>query len=148
MYQLCLGTRTFASVLDRIVARCCALAPGLDAEACRRLVELVFASRVRKTEACGAHPECRPAAPVWDGAVAFAGETCGWTDLDPEAVPQMFGAAAAALVDGPRRGCPHLEGLLADAMRDQLAQLLFHNPRCGAAAVCHASPLFPLSPRR
>ena len=78
----------------------------------------------------------------------FAGETCGWTDLDPEAVPEMFGVAAAALVDGPRRGCPLLERLFADEMRNQLAEILFHNPRCGRAAVCHASPVFPLSTRR
>jgi hypothetical protein len=148
MYQLCLGSRSFASVVDRLVLRCCAVAPGIDPGACRQLAELVFAARVRKTEACGAHAECRPGPPVWDGALPFAGETCGWTDLDPEGVPEMFGVAAAALVEGARRGCPHLEGVLADAMRDQLAQLLFHNPRCGHAAVCHASPVFPLPTRR
>ncbi|HVK75411.1 MAG TPA: hypothetical protein VM734_18910 [Kofleriaceae bacterium] len=143
MYQLCLGGETFASVVDRIVDRACAAAPTLDREACRRLVELVFRARVRKTEACGRHPECRPDGSLWGTQGAGDGEVCVWEDFDPRGLPAMFGAAAADLVaplPGRRR---ETEQLLAAAFRSVFARLVYCNPRCGSAAVCHAEPVFP-----
>src|SRR5262245_20379687 len=117
MYQLCIGDESFPSVIDRIVARCCAASSSIDPAACKRLLELVFRARVRQTEACGRHPECRPGAPVWaDGAPPADGQTCEWQDLDPESVPAMFAAAAADLSDVPRSRRLALEARLAEEM--------------------------------
>lgn len=146
MYQLCLGGETFSTLLDRIAERACAVAPGLDPEACRNLIYLVFRARIRKTEACGRYPECVPESSVWGDRVARAGETCDWEDLDPQGLPRMFGAVAADLAETPAIAQQAVEEQLARVFQGALAELLFHNPSCGRAAVCRAEPVFPLRP--
>jgi hypothetical protein len=149
MYQVCLGDETYASVIDRIVSRACAIDDSLQPEACRRLVELVFRARVRKTEACGTHPDCRPIGAVWEGAAAPPdGETGEWVDLDPEGVPAMFAAAAADLTDVPRSRRAVLETRLAAEMRAVIRELVFANPRCGHSRVCRSTPVFPFATLR
>lgn len=148
MYQLCLGDETFSSLLDRIAERACAVAPGLDSEACRNLIDLVFRARVRSTEACGKYPECVPQGSVWGDRVAPVGETSDWEDLDPQGLPAMFATAAADLADTPPIGRHAVEERLARVFRGVLAELLFCNPNCGQAAVCRAEPVFPLRPLR
>lgn len=148
MYQLCLGDETFSSVLDRIAARACAVAPGLDPEPCRNLIDLVFRARVRKTEACGRYPECVPQGSLWGERNPPAGETADWEDLDPQGLPAMFATAAADLADTPEVARRVIEERLARVFKDVLAELLFCNPNCGQAAVCRAEPVFPLTARR
>jgi hypothetical protein len=143
VYQLCLGDETFSAVLDRIAERACAVAPGLDHEACRNLVDLVFRARVRKTEACGKHPECVPVGPVWGQGTARQGETADWEDLDPQGLPAMFATAAADLARTPPMGRHAVEERLAHVFRTVLAGLLFCNPRCGRSEICGGEPVYP-----
>jgi hypothetical protein len=145
MYQLCVGDESLASVIERIVDGACAVAPRLDRDACRDLVELIFRSRVRKTVACGRHPECVPLGSLWGDAEPASGEMCGWQDLDPRALPAMFATAAADVAELPEIGRHEVEERLAGVFRAVLAGLVFHNPNCGRAAVCDAEPLFSLS---
>ena len=142
MYQLCLGSAAFSTVIDQITARACAAAPGLDPDACRRLLELVFASRIRQTAACGRFEACQPGAPVWGGPPAPAGKTCGWQDLDPHGLPAMFGASAADLAH-PAADRAEVARRLAVIFRAVVADLLFENPRCGRSEVCLGAPVFP-----
>ena len=147
MYQLFLGDETFMSVIDRISEAACAVAPGLDDTACRELVELIFRARVRQTEACGHHPDCRPDAPLRDGDQGATGDTAQWLDADPQGLPAMFGVAAADLIRPAPAGRAALERRLAAAFDRAFAVLVFHNPRCGHASVCAAEPVFPLRPQ-
>ena len=147
MYQLCLGRETFSSLLDRISERACDVAPGLEPEACRNLVDLVFRARVRQTESCGRYPECVPSGAVWGGRTAAAGVTTDWEDLDPHALPAMFATAAADLAGTPRTRRAVIEERLARVFQTVLSEILFHNPNCGKAPVCGAEPLFPISRR-
>ena len=144
MYQLCLGNQTLSSVLDRIAARACKAAPGLELEACRNLIDLVFRARIRQTEACGKYPECVPEGSLWGNGISPAGETCDWEDLDPGGLPAMFGAVAADLADTPDFARPIIEARLAGLFRDELDHLLFRNTNCGRSPVCRAEPVFPL----
>lgn len=135
-YQLCLGDEPLWALIDRLVTALRAAVPALDEAACRELVDLVFRARVRQTEACGRHPECLPA--------RGAERPAGWLDLDPDALPAMFGAAAAALIDVATASREHLERRLADVFRAVVSPLLVPNPSCGRAAICRAAPTFPL----
>ncbi len=148
MYQLFLGDQTFAGVVEAITARACAVAPTLDRAACQDLVELAFRARVRKTEACGTHPDCAPQEPLWPTAPGPAGESCEWKDLDPHGLPAMFAVAAADLAGPapPARGA--LERRLAAAFASVYADLVFVNPRCGRAEVCRGEPVYPLASLR
>jgi hypothetical protein len=149
VYELCTGTESLRALIDRIVARTCAVAPDIDEDACRVLVELVFRARIRQTTACGTHEDCRPIGPVWpDAAPPMEGETCGWQDLDPESLPAMFATAAAELSSGPRTLRHSLELRLADELRAILRDALYQNPRCGHSPICKARPTYPLNGRR
>jgi hypothetical protein len=148
MYQLCVGDESLASVIDRIAEAACAVAPGLERESCRHLVELVFRARVRKTEACGKHPECKPRGSVWGHAAPRQGDSCGWEDLDPQGLPTMFGVAAADLAGTDDRDRRAVEERLARAFHGVLAGLLFCNPHCGSASVCRAEPVYSLGKPR
>lgn len=144
MYQLCLGNESATSVIERITERACAVAPGLDLDACRRLVALIFCVRVRKTEACGTDLACRPEEAVWRGGPAPRAVTSQWVDRDPLALPAMFAASAVDLVVPPveTRARAALEVKLAAAFRAVIRPLLFCNSQCGRASVCHAEPVF------
>ncbi len=142
MYELCLGDESLTSVIDRIAARACGVAPGLEPDACRRLLVLIFRVRVRRTAACGSHPDCRPTTSVWRGGDVPRGATAQWLDLDPLALPAMFGAAAADLVDRDDDDRAELEVRLAVAFRSVMKTLLFCNPRCGHAEICNAEAVF------
>jgi len=149
-YELCLGDEPLPRVIDRVVAAACAAVPALDEAACRSLVELIFRSRVRQTEACGRFPECRPARGLWSATPRRADgaeRPAGWDDLDPHALPAMFGAAAAAHADVATESRAHLERALAAAFQAVVAPLLRENPRCGHADVCGGEPTFPLRGR-
>ena len=149
MHQLCVGDESFAAVVDRIAESACTVAPGLEREACRNLVELVFRARVRKTDACGRHPECRPEGPVWGDGTPREGDSAGWQDLDPKGLPAMFAIAAADLAKTPGVGRHAVEERLAGVFRAALGALLFCNPSCGVAPVCRAEPVFAFSrPRK
>jgi hypothetical protein len=138
VYELCLGEETFEQVIDRIAARV-----GVD----RAFVELVFRARVRKTTACGTHPDCHPDGAVW-GDAAPRGVTCEWRDPDPESLPAMLGAAAADASDVPDSLRRRFEERIASEMRIVMSELVFTNPRCGHAAVCRAEPLYPIRAKR
>lgn len=144
MYELCLGDEPVTGVIDRITARACDAAPGLDRDACRRLVALIFTVRVRRTHACGTDPACRPTATGWRGGAAPGRPTAGWLDLDPLALPAMFAASAADLVAPPPAAEERtaLEVRLAAAFRAVIRSVVFANPSCGRAAVCNAEPVF------
>lgn len=132
MYQLCLGEESLPSLVDRVVARACATSPSINPDSCRRLVELVFRSRMRSIPACGTRPQCRPIGSVWnDAGPAERGTTCEWKDPDPEAVPEMFGAAIADLSDVPRSRRHALEERLAHEIREVLRDVVYVNPNCG-----------------
>jgi hypothetical protein len=148
MYQLCLGRETFSDLLDRVTERACAVAPGLEPEACRNLVDLVFRARVRKTEACGRHPECVPHHALWGHRNAPAGETSDWEDLDPYGLPSMFATAAADLAGTPRTRRRVIEERLSRVFQSVLSEVLFCNPNCGKSGICHAEPLFPITRSR
>ncbi len=143
MYQLWLGDDSYASLLDRVAASACDLTPGLTLEAFRDLVDLALRARVRKTEACGKHPACVPARPVWSARAVPAGETTGWQDLDPHGLPEMLATAAADLAALPAVGRHAVEERLVRAFRVVFGELLFVNPRCGHDDVCHGEPVFP-----
>ena len=138
MYQLCLGEETLPSVIDRIAERAHAAAPGLDRDACRRLVSLIFCVRLRKTEACGTDLACRPEQALWRGGSAPRQATGQWVDPDPLALPAMFAASAVDLVAPAVEERALLELRLAAAFRAVIRPLLFCNPRCSRAAVCQA----------
>lgn len=144
MYQLCVGDEPIPSVIERITERASAAVPGLDLDACRRLVSLIFCVRVRKTEACGTDLACRPEQAVWRGGTAPRAVTGQWVDLDPLALPAMFAASAVDLVSPPvaAEDRAALEVKLASAFRAVIRPLLFCNSQCGRAAVCHAEPVF------
>lgn len=147
MYQLCLGDESFSSLLDRFAERACAVAPGLEHEACRNLVDLVFRARARKTDACGKHPECVPQGSVWGHRTARPGNVADWEDLDPRGLPQMFATAAADLAETPRAHRHAVEARLARVFEALMSELLFCNPNCGSAEVCRAEPIFPFGAR-
>jgi hypothetical protein len=138
VYELCLGNEEVASVADRISERACAAAPGLDRDACQRLVALIFCVRVRRTAACGTDLACRPDEALWRGGSAPRAVTGQWVDPDPLALPAMFAASAVDLVTPPVSPAERvrLEVKLAAAFRAVIRPLLFCNPRCGRAAVC------------
>ena len=142
MHQVRTGSESWPAIVERIVAGACGAVPELPRDACRELVELIVVVRIRQTTACGRHPECRP-----DGA-AIDGDTCGWRDPAPAALPAMFAAAAVDLarVSPDRRAA--LEPVVAAGLRAVLAGLVFDNPHCGRAAVCGAEPVHPLWVRR
>lgn len=144
MYQLCVGNENLPSVIDRITERACAAVPGLERDACRRLVSLIFCVRVRKTEACGTDLACRPEEALWRGGGAPREVTGQWVDRDPLALPAMFAASAADLVSPVVAAAERaaIEVKLAAAFRGVIRPLLFRNPRCGRAAVCDAAPVF------
>ncbi len=148
MYELCLGRESWPSLLGRIVAGACAYAPSLERAACRELVELIFVTRLRKTEACGRRESCRPDVAVWGEADALVGETSGWLDGDVLALPDMFAAAAADLAGVTPDARAAVEARLADAFRDVMADVVFHNRRCGQSDACRTAPVFPLSTRQ
>jgi hypothetical protein len=141
MHQLRLGSEPWTALVERIVDGACRTAAGLPADACRELVELILVVRIRQTTACGAHRECRP-----DGA-ALEGQTCGWRDPDPAALPAMFGAAAADLAEVSAGERAAAEAALAAVFHAVLSTLVVENAHCGQAAVCAAAPIYPL-PRR
>jgi len=144
MYQLCLGDEPLAALIDRITERACAAVPGLDRDACQRLVSLIFCVRVRRTEACGTDLACRPEQALWRGGAAPRTVTAQLVDRDPLALPAMFAASAVDLVAPPpapeRRAA--LELRLAAASRAVVRPLVFCNSQCGRAAVCQAEPVF------
>jgi hypothetical protein len=149
-YQLCLGDEPLSSVIDRIVEAATRTVPALDAGDCRRLVELIFRSRVRQTDACGHFPECQPAGGLFAPATRPAdGEarSAGWSDLDPHALPRMFAATAAGMIDAAVDDVSGLERVLAATFVDILAPLLAFNPRCGRSEVCRSTPTFPIAIR-
>jgi hypothetical protein len=146
-YQLCLGDEPLSSVIDRIVDGATRAVPALDAGDCRRLVELIFRSRVRQTDACGQFPECQPSGGLFVASTRPAnGEqrSAGWSDLDPHALPRMFGATAAGMVAAAVDDVSSLERALAAAFLEVIAPLLAFNARCGRSAACRATPTFPI----
>jgi hypothetical protein len=147
-YQLCLGDEPLSSVIDRIVDAATLAVPALDAADCRRLVELIFRTRMRQTDACGRHRECRPTGGLFaattrpaDGAARSA----GWSDLDPHALPMMFGVTAASMADVAVEDRSGLERALAGAFTAIVAPLLAFNPRCGRSEICRSQPTYPLT---
>lgn len=144
MYQLCLGDEPISALIERITERACATAPGLDRDACQRLVSLIFCVRVRKTEACGTDLACRPEQALWRGGAAPRTVTSQWVDRDPLALPAMFAASAVDLVapPPPPAGRAALELRLAAAFRAVVRPLIFCNSQCGRARVCQAEPVF------
>jgi len=149
-YQLCLGDEPLSSVIDRITEAATRAVPAVDRAQCRTLIELIFRARVRQTTACGRSPECQPAAGLWPGPVRRADgpeRSAGWCDLDPYAVPDMFGASAAAIADVAIEDRGALAHSLAAAFRSIVAPLLRFNPSCGRAELCRSTPTYPLQPR-
>ena len=134
--QICFGDEPLSSVIDRIVAATTRAVPALDAGACRHLLELIFWTRVRQTDACGRYLPCRH----------FSG-CAGWSDRDPDALPEMFGAAAAALARVAIDDRTALARALSAAFRDILSPLLRDNPNCGRADICRSPATFPLRTR-
>lgn len=152
-YQLCLGDEPLSSVIDRIVDAATSAVPALDAADCRRLVELIFRTRMRQTDACGRHPECRPVSGLFASTTRAADGTArsaGWSDLDPHALPMMFAVTAATMADVAVEDRSGLERALARSFTEVIAPLLAFNPRCGRSDVCRSQPTFPvtLSARR
>lgn len=139
MREICLGDDSWGALVERMVSRACATAPGLDPVACRELVELILESRVRATEACGRHPACQP-----DGARPVPGPTAGWDDPDVGALPHMFAAAVVDLVQPLPAARAGLEARLAIGFRSELAAVMYENPRCGHSDVCGGEPIYPL----
>jgi hypothetical protein len=147
MYQLFVDSGTVADVIDRITDGACAAAPGLDRDACRRLLALIVRVRLRRTDACGTHPDCRPVAALWRGGAVPRGASAHWQDPDPLALPAMFAASAADLVVPPPVDRGPVELRLAAAFRAVVRPLLFRNPNCGHAQICGGEPIFdPVGP--